>query len=43
MDLKKIIEKKESTVDRAIRELKNKGYIKEKKCDKNGEWQILKT
>ena len=42
-ELAKIIEKKESTVDRAIRELKNKGFIKEKKCDKNGEWQILRT
>ena len=41
-ELEKVIGKKESTVNRAIRELKEQGYIAEKDSDRNGEWKILK-
>ncbi|MBQ8293459.1 MAG: winged helix-turn-helix transcriptional regulator [Bacilli bacterium] len=41
-ELEQVIGKKESTVNRAIRELKDQGYIDEKDSDKNGEWKILK-
>ena len=41
-ELAEVISKKESTVNRAIRELKDQGYIAEKNSDKNGEWKILK-
>lgn len=42
LELTKIIKKSESTVDRAIKELKNNGFIDEKTSDKNGEWTIKK-
>ena len=41
-ELAEVISKKESTVNRAIRELKDQGYIAEKNSDKNGDWKILK-
>lgn len=41
-ELEKVINKKETTVNRSIRELKNQGYIAEKDSDKKGEWKILK-
>lgn len=41
-ELEEVIGKKESTVNRAIRKLKDQGYIAEKDSDKNGEWKILK-
>ena len=41
-ELGEVICKKESTVNRAIRELKDQGYIAKKNSDKNGEWKILK-
>ena len=41
-ELAEVISKKESSVNRAIRELKDQGYIAEKNSDKNGEWKILK-
>lgn len=40
-ELEGIIGRKESTVNRAIRELKDKGYIDEKYSDKNGHWRII--
>lgn len=40
-ELEEVIGKKESTVNRAIRELKDQGCIAEKDSDKNGEWKIL--
>ena len=42
IELAKIINKSESTVDRAIKELKKNGFISEKTSDKNGEWIINK-
>lgn len=42
-ELEEVICKKESTVNRAIRELKDQGCIAEKDSDKNGEWKILEV
>ena len=42
-ELGEVICKKESTVNRAIRELKDQGCIAEKDSDKNGEWKILEV
>lgn len=39
-ELAKSINKSKSTVDRAIYELKNKGYLEEKTFNKNGQWII---
>ena len=39
-ELAKLINKSKSTVDRAIYELKNKGYLEEKTFNKNGQWII---
>ena len=37
-----LINKSEATVNRAIKELKNRKYIKEKESNKKGAWIILK-
>ena len=42
-ELTEIIKKSESTINRAIKELKNGGYILKKTFDKNGEWIINKS
>ena len=41
-ELSNRIKKSESTINRIIKELKDKGYLSEKNSNKNGRWIIKK-